>query len=113
MHDGRYAALEVCDAVESDDQAYLIDGCKMTNFVLPAYFSYGLRGPFDHLHKLRRPCPALTPGGYMSIRDAGGQWTQIYADRADGLIGRRALSKGFRRQARANRSTAELEVFMG
>src|SRR6266851_4694244 len=42
MPDGRLAALEACDAVESDDQAYVgMVGLRVSNFVLPAYFSTG------------------------------------------------------------------------
>ncbi|HVH77169.1 MAG TPA: hypothetical protein VM755_19815 [Stellaceae bacterium] len=99
MPDGRAAALEICDAVESDDQSYEIDGVRCTNFVLPAYFSSG-PGPYDFRRHLDAPCPALTPGGYMSIYIPGEGWTQVEADRLDGLRSRRALMAGWRRRIR-------------
>jgi hypothetical protein len=107
---GVYAALEVADPVESDDLAYEIMGHPVTDFVLPAYFSHSATGPFDFRGHLTGPCPALTPGGYMSVRDYSG-WHQIYADRADGLPGARALSRGFRREARAMQPVVGLEIF--
>lgn len=110
MADGELAALEVCDAVEADDQAYEIDGHPMTNFVLPAYFSRRKEGPFDFRGVLTHPCPALSPGGYMSVTQ-GGRWTQVTMDRHDGLIGRRAMVRGFRRQVRAARPVSDLSVF--
>lgn len=90
MPDRRVAAYEVADAVESDDFAYQIDGVWVTDFVLPSYFSTGA-GPWDFGGHLHGPCPALTPGGYMSIRDRSGHWGQVEADRIDGMRGRRVL----------------------
>jgi hypothetical protein len=107
---GLYSALEVADPVESDDLAYEIDGVKLSDFVLPAYFSHSATGPFDYGNHLHAPCPALAEGGYLSIRDLSG-WHQIYANRADGLPGRRALSKGYRRQVRAERPVVDLEIY--
>lgn len=102
MPDGRLAALEACDAVESDDQSYAtLSGLRVSNFVLPAYFSRG-PGPWDFRGTLKGPCPSLTPGGYMSVTDSNGEWQQINLDRSDGLPGRRALGQGHRRQARAS-----------
>jgi hypothetical protein len=109
IRSGLYAAVEACDAVESDDLAYDIDGVKVSDFVLPAYFSHSATGPFDHGGHLHAPCPALTPGGYMSLRDLSG-WHQVFADKADGLPGRRALSRGFRRQERLDRPVIDLEL---
>jgi hypothetical protein len=110
MPDGRLAALEACDAVESDDQSYpSLAGLHVSNFVLPAYFSTGA-GPWDFGRRLTGPCPTLTPGGYMSVSDNAGNWTQINRDRADGHAGRRALRLGHRRLARANRQPSELEI---
>lgn len=110
MPDGRLAALEACDAVEADDLAYNIGGCMMSDFVLPAYFSTSRHGPFDFRGHLNHRCPGLTPGGYMSISDQDGNWSQITMDRKDGMIGRRALVNGFRRQFRARRALNELEI---
>lgn len=110
MPDGRLAAFEAADACEADDLAYDVGGHKMSDFVLPAYFSARGKGPFDFKGHLRKRCPGLTPGGYMSISDAAGNWTQITMDRRDGMIGRRALINGYRRQERALRGVGDLEV---
>lgn len=110
MPNGRLAAMEVCDAVEADDIAYDIGGHKMSDFVLPIYFSASRsRRIFDFRSHLHAPCPALTPGGYMPVTDARGDWTQVQMDRSDGLAGRRALGTGYRRQARARLLPSELE----
>jgi hypothetical protein len=99
MANGELAAFEACDAVESDDQAYKIGEFLASNFVLPAYFSKNLPGPFDFCKKLKDRCPGLTPGGYMS-ETKGGRWTQVSMDRGN-LMGRRAAMQGHRRQIRA------------
>lgn len=101
MADGRLAAIEVCDAVEADALAYEKAGVKISNFVFPAYFGIkpGLR--YDYGSVLASFCPALTPGGYMSLSSNGGvDWGQIQEDRTDGLLGRRALMAGWRRLSR-------------
>lgn len=112
MADGRLASVEVCDAVEADELAYDVDGHMMSNFVLPSYFSSSQTGPFDYKRILKAHCPALTPGGYMPVTDAKGNWTQVQRDRTDGLAGRRALATGFRRQARARLGGAVLAEFV-
>lgn len=110
MRDGRLAALEVCDAVESDDQAYEIDGIQVSNFVLPAYFTQSGGAPYDLRGRLRGRCPTLTPGGYMSLRETNGTWTQIFAEQADNLASRRFLGKGFRRMKRIRHPRAALKI---
>lgn len=100
MANGRLAAWEASDAVEADELAYYIDGFLASDFVLPAYFSRSIKGPFDFKHHLRGHCPALTPGGYMSVTDRNGEWQQIAMDRGK-LMGRRAALNGYRRQMRA------------
>lgn len=113
MPNGRLAALEAADAVEADDLAYDIDGHMMSDFVLPAYFSTRRYPPYDFKGHLRKRCPGLTPGGYMSITDSSGNWTQITMDRRDGMVGRRAMMGGYRRQARAGRELAVIEQDAG
>lgn len=76
MPDGRLALMEACDPTESDDQAIDVDGVKLSNFVLKAYFSTA-PGPWDVQGRLKGPCPTLTAGGYQSIYD--GEWTQVTA----------------------------------
>jgi hypothetical protein len=101
-----YAAFEVCDAVEADDQAYPIYGHKMTNFVLPSYFSNQPAAKYDFRGTLSGPCPTLTPGGYMSLL-VDGRWTQVQMDRHNGLAGRRAVARTFRRAKRTTNSLIE------
>ena len=90
-NDDRLAAFEVRDAVESDDVAFEIDGVKVTDFVLPGYFSADhASGRYDFGGHLSAPCSALTPGGYMSV-EADGEyqdetvcWVAIARLTADG-----------------------------
>lgn len=110
MPDGRFAAFETNDAVEADEQGYDIDGVTASNFVMPDYFSRVGKGPFDFRKKLHGRCPTLTPGGYMSVTDANGNWTQIAMNRNKGLLGRRAALMGFRRQARQELGIDGLQV---
>jgi len=82
---------EACDAVQGDD--YLIDQVKVSNFVLPHYFTSGDETDFynDYLAKAKKQTgPPLKsfgvrPGGYMGFYDIGtsatGQPEQIFGDR--------------------------------
>jgi hypothetical protein len=110
MSNGRLAAFEACDAVEADEQAYEIEDFLASDFVLPEYFSNSKSGPFDFRSHLSLPCPSLTPGGYMSITDASGNWNQINMDQQSGLIGKRAMMNGHRRQARSIIPLSELRI---
>jgi hypothetical protein len=112
MSDGRLAALEACDAVESDRLAYGVNGHMMSDFVLPSYFSAGNAHPYDYNGVLVAPCPSLAPEGYMSLTVSASDpsWTQIQDDRVDGLAGARALLRGHRRQERATRQPGDLEI---
>ncbi len=78
MADGRIVLREIGDAVESDENGIVVDGVLLTDFVLPDYFSSKTTGRFDYQNKLRGPCPALTPGGYMGIFE-NGAWGQVTA----------------------------------
>lgn len=78
MADGRLAMHELCDAVEDDALAIDVNGVKLSDFVLPAYFSAADAGPYDYGNHLTSVCPALTTGGYMSIYD-GTSWSQVTA----------------------------------
>jgi len=114
MPNGRLAAYEACDAVESDDLAYSITGKRgafmASDFVLPSYFSRNISPPFDFKGHLHDRCPSLTAGGYMSVTKANGQWTQVSMDRSNNLKGRRAAMAGHRRQMRAGKPMDELVV---
>lgn len=69
--DGHQWADEPCDAVEQDE--YEIDGIKLSNFVLPGWYSG--RGKYDFLGKLSAPL-TITPGGYAQYFDQQG-WHQV------------------------------------
>ncbi len=75
--DGRFWAYEVCDAVEAT--SYLIDGIKVSNFVLPPYFEpvaklTGLK--LDWMGLCKNPLEIL-PGGYGQWFDPNKGWTQV------------------------------------
>jgi hypothetical protein len=108
MANGRLAAYEACDAVEADELAYSIGGFAASDFVLPNYFSRSGLPPFDFGRHLKGRCPDLTSGGYMSVTNSKGVWTQVSKDRR-GLKSRRAMMPGFRRQHRATGQFEEVE----
>ncbi len=117
MPDGRFAALEVCDAVEADALGYAVsDGqggtIMCSDFVLPAYFGADTSRPFDHQRMLAAGCPELTPGGYMSVCDANGQWTLLQADQYPGVPGRRFLMGMNRHRPSRRRKNADPAKFI-
>lgn len=75
--DGRFWALEVADAVEQD--SYLIDGVKVSNFVTPHYFEppvqFALGDKLDYMGLVKSPYE-VRPGGYMQWFGTEG-WTQV------------------------------------
>lgn len=75
---GAVYALEVCDPVEDEAFAYRIDGVPVSNFVLPAYFRDGARGPYDFGQAVKQPF-ALARGGYLSRFVQGQGWGQVQA----------------------------------
>jgi hypothetical protein len=85
-----HCLTEVCDAVESDQYAYEKMGVKVTDFVLPGYFT-GKGGPtFDFMGQLHGHVPTLLHGGYLGIQLPNGQWTQAVEREENGLMSRRA-----------------------
>jgi hypothetical protein len=76
MPDGRQALMELCDPVEDEILGIDVNGVKLSDFVLPSYFSAQFNPPFDYKGRLTAPCPTLAPGGYQSIYD-GVSWTQV------------------------------------
>jgi hypothetical protein len=75
--DGTFVAYEMADPVE--EQTYLIDGIKMSNFVYPSYFEAWHRlhsVKFDYLGKLTRPFQ-IAKGGYLIIYK-GGQYSNVF-----------------------------------
>lgn len=112
MSNGEQAALEACDPVEADEYGYTVNGQKMSDFVLPAYFSTSAEGPWDFRKHLEGPCPTLTPGGYQSIT-RGGRWVQIFANEEDRIPSARALMNGHRRLARGLALSPTANVLRG
>lgn len=110
MPNGERAALEACDPVEADTLGYDVLGVRVSDFILPAYFSAHGSGPFDFRKVLTGPCPTLAEGGYQSVTK-NGVWTQVFADLRDGIPGTRALMNGHRRMMRGRAVSANIEVF--
>lgn len=78
--DTEFTALEVGDPVEADTYAYenhAHPGVKISDFILPAWFGQGWNtiGFYDHAKHLKR-AKQLLPGGYVSLWEGSGGWTQ-------------------------------------
>lgn len=74
--------LEVADAVEDDSLAFLIDGCKISAFVTPAYFVVRSPGPWSYPPTAIDGPFKIAPGGYLPLRQVTpvpGPWTQVAA----------------------------------
>jgi hypothetical protein len=83
-----FVALEVCDPVESDDQAQIINGVPLSNWVYPEWFDgTNKTGPFDRMGRLQKPL-ALTHGGYVSVWNTGKGWSQVQAQTTPGVTSR-------------------------
>jgi hypothetical protein len=95
---------ELCDAVEADGQAIMVDGVACSNFVLPPYFVPGSKGPWDYGHHLRGPIPDLTSGGYLAYEE-NGQIHQVTARLSSGHMSYRSMRHG-RMARRAKRPGA-------
>jgi hypothetical protein len=80
--DGNLRAYETCDAVEADSDGYDIDGVRVSDFVLPAWYDANVPAgtKLDHMGRLTTPF-SLRPGGYSSVYHLymAGTWTQITA----------------------------------
>ncbi len=76
---GMLYACEVCDPCEDDQYGYMIDGIKVSDFLLPAYFQPSLGRKYDYAGMLKDTAPTLLPGGYISQYDVtGGKgWHQV------------------------------------
>ncbi len=104
---GAQYIVEVCDAVEADEDGYPKLGVQVSDFVLPAYYGFRawgvpLSAPYDFRGLLTASCPALRPGGYIMFLE-NGVWTNKMARYADGSLSHRAirpLGRTFRRAAR-------------
>jgi hypothetical protein len=65
-------ASEVCDPVQAHWYAIRAGGRQvpMTDFVLPAFFNWRSKGPYDHLGVLTKPF-TLAKGGYAVCQEEG------------------------------------------
>ncbi len=74
-----FTALEVGDPVEADRYGYTNrshPGVLISDFILPAWFGQGFVGaPYDHAGHVTRPKQLLS-GGYVSLWEGQGGWTQ-------------------------------------
>jgi hypothetical protein len=73
-------AIEVCDPCEDDQFGYQIDGVLVSDFVSPQFYEdlvpYENYTRFDYGGHIVAPMQILS-GGYLSIQDASGNWTQV------------------------------------
>jgi hypothetical protein len=98
LPDGRLAALEMCDPVESDRYAYMKGKTLVSDFILPPYFHPGAGATlYDFKGHLSGPCPMLTDGGYQSLYE-NGQWISVFARNVDGSFSYRSLRNGRQRR---------------
>ncbi len=105
---GYLFAFENCDAVEDDQFAYDINGIKVSDFVLPAYFQRAVppkNGHYDFTGHLTQPIPAMLHGGYLSQFAVGepghvNGWTQIMAQVAPNAVSRASRANPHSRKAR-------------
>jgi hypothetical protein len=78
-------AYEVCDACEADNLGYDINGVTVSDFVFPSWFETSHPAgsvQFDYGKHLKKPVPALLPGGYIGAFNvtAGSGWNQVTAE---------------------------------
>jgi len=94
-NDSKIYALEVCDAVESDDLGYKIDDVLVSDFVTPAWFEPTEADRLDFKQHVTKELE-LARGGYISIYDPSSGWTQVNAKGEGGP----RIVPGSRRQRR-------------
>lgn len=63
---GSLVPIEACDPVQGQSYPGVLHRSALSNFVLPAWFVPGYRGPVDHLGKLPGPLQ-IAGGGYAEI----------------------------------------------
>jgi hypothetical protein len=77
--EGHEWAKELCDAVEST--SYDIDGIKVSDFLLPAFFAPMHGGPFSYCSHATAPFQT-GEGGYQVVRVSGTNETSVSASGA-------------------------------
>jgi hypothetical protein len=66
--------VQVCDPCGMD-AGYEVDGLRLADFVLPAYYERAGRPPFDHAGLVEKPL-RLLEGGYLTWRTPSGEMLQ-------------------------------------
>jgi hypothetical protein len=97
---GRYAAIEICDPCEADSYQIPVTlfgetrQVTVSDFVLPAYFVKGERGPYTYLNTIDSTVHDLAlsrnGGGYLLLREPGGQVIDYWGRKKLGLMRARA-----------------------
>jgi hypothetical protein len=84
---GNLYSFEACDAVESNVYQITVSGkpnvtVSVSNFLYPEYFDTASPNgtKLDYMNLLRNPF-SMTSGGYMVIRDASNNITEIFGDK--------------------------------
>lgn len=96
-----FYAYETCDACEDDRFAYEIDGHKVSDFVLPAWFEPGNKvGPFDFKRHITKPLELLKGGYIGAFNSSRGHWSMETAERDNA---RAEGQPGSRRERRARK----------
>ena len=93
--DGKIYALEVCDAVESDELGYRIDGVLVSDFITPAWYEPTSADRLDFRKHVSKELE-LPRGGYISTFDPTSGWSQVTAPGEEGP----RIVPGSRRQRR-------------
>ena len=97
-------SIEVCDAVEDDSEAYIIDDVKVSNFVYPDWFEPASKNKYLDHNKLCKHPLEIRPGGYMSVFRIGidTQWINIEGGKATRLAVKRETRPTFTRVFKRN-----------
>jgi len=107
-------AIEVCDPVEDDSEAYEIDGVKVSNFVLPDWFEPTSRARhFDFLKLCKKPLE-VREGGYIAAFRLGKdkEWINIQGSNAKRLHIKEEVRPEFTRTAKRNNLLKSQEQYI-
>ncbi len=78
---GALYPVEICDPVESDQFGYTVGKTLCSDFVYPAWFRPGSKGPWDQQHHLSQPL-FVAQDGYMDVAPVQlpSGWQQVTGD---------------------------------
>lgn len=62
--DSKLYAREICDPVQGRANSYMIQGVRVSDFVYPAFYQEGSKGPFDHRRAVKAPFEPAE-GGFL------------------------------------------------